>query len=141
MHRVEWALRVMSLATHVLSEFGRRIENTFTEGGIMQGLRLGVAATLAIGWLVTATHVGLAEDDHQHRRRGVAKHRIGIQIYSPMGVRVTDHQDQYRYVVPATGRYGAFYSHDNANYYTPPVARVIGQQTPPVPFALGTFLA
>ncbi len=99
----------------------------------MLGLRFCVASTLAFGWLVTATHVGLAEDDHHHHRRGVAKHRIGIQIYSPTGVRVTDHQDQYRFVVPSTGRYGSFYSHDNARYYTPPVARIVGQQAPPAP--------
>lgn len=91
-----------------------------------------VAATLVVGWLATATQVGFAGDD-QHRHRGVAKHRAGIQLYSPLGVRVTEHQDHYRYVVPSRGRYGAYYTHENARYYTPPGGRVVGQQPQAAP--------
>lgn len=100
----------------------------------MRSPSIFVATTLAVSWLAIATQVGIADDDHDHHRhRGVAKHRIGIQLYSPLGVRVTEHQDQYRYVVPSGGRYGAFYTHDNGSYYTPPVTRVVGEQQQPAP--------
>lgn len=109
--------------------------------------RLIVVATLVVGWLAMTTQVSFADDDDDHRRhqhhRGVAKHRIGIQLYSPLGIRVTEHQDQYRYVVPSRGRHGAYYTHGNARYYMPPVVRVVGQQpqaTPrPVPIEFGGF--
>ncbi len=94
----------------------------------MRAINLCLATTLAVGWLATVTQVGLA----QHYR-GVPRYRVGIQLFSPLGVRVTEHQDNYRYVVPSGGRYGAFYAHDDAYYYTPPLVRAPGQPLPQAP--------
>jgi len=114
--------------------------NTFKEGQLMRGPSLCLALALAVGWMSTATTVGLTQPPNH---RGVPKYRVGIQLYNPLGVRVTEQQDQYRYVVPSGGRYGAFYSYEDANYYTPPVARGGGQgQQPaprPVPVQFGEF--
>ena len=99
----------------------------------MRSLSLLFAATLAVGWLVTATQVGFAEPKHKHPHKGVPKYRVGFQLFSPLGVRVTEQQEQYQYVVPSAGRYGTFYSHDDAYYYTPPVNRVVGQPPQPAP--------
>lgn len=107
----------------------------------MRSLSFWLAATLAIGWLSTAAQFGLAQPHLHHR--GVPRFRVGIQLFNPQGVRVTEHQDHYRYVVPSGGRYGSFYTYEDARYYTPPVVRVVGQQPQPaprpVPLKFGSF--
>lgn len=96
----------------------------------MRSLSLLFAATLAIGWLATATEVGFAQHNHN---QGIPRYRTGIQLYNPLGIRVTENHDHYRYVVPSGGNYGAFYTHDDGYYYTPPVTRVVGQPPQPAP--------
>ncbi|MDZ4686106.1 MAG: hypothetical protein SH850_13645 [Planctomycetaceae bacterium] len=96
----------------------------------MRGWSLGLVLAFAGGWMATETQVGFAQPPHH---RGVPRYRIGIQLYNPLGIQVTDQREQYRYVVPSGGRYGTFYSYDDGHYYTPPVARIVGQEQAPAP--------
>ena len=84
--------------------------------------------TLAIGWLSLTPQIGLAQDHHHHG--GGVHHRTGIRLINPNGVYVTDHHDDYRYVVPSSRHHhhGTFYTHENVHYYTPPVTTVVVQQ-------------
>lgn len=92
-------------------------------------LRSCLVATLTIGGLLTPLQVGFA----QHHHGGVATHRSGFQLFNPHGVRVVDHHDDYRYVIPPSGHHGAFYTYHDVHYYTPPVTRVVVQQPQFVP--------
>lgn len=86
---------------------------------------LPLAAALAVVWLSVAPQIGFA----QHHHAGVVTHRSGFQLFNPHGIRVVDHHDDYRYVVPSSVHHGAFYTHEDIHYYTPPVTRVVVQQS------------
>lgn len=90
----------------------------------MKCVNVFFAAVWTIGWLATASQVGLA----QHHHEGAVTHRRGLHWVDPHGVRVVDHHDAYRYVVPSVGHHGTFYNHENIHYYTPPVNHVVVQQ-------------
>lgn len=96
----------------------------------MKRLRLCLTTTLAVGWLVAAAQEGVAQHHHD---LGIATHRSGFHLFNPYGVRVVDHHDEYRYVIPSSGHHGTFYTHEDVHYYTPPVTRVVVQQPQFVP--------
>ena len=85
----------------------------------------------AAGMLWMNAAVGFGQ---HHDRHGVVTHRPSITIFSPLGHRVTEHHDDYRYVVPATPHHGSFYNYEDRHYYAPlaPVV-VVGQPPPPPP--------
>lgn len=89
--------------------------NRFTPGLLAVGLCLGSAT------------VSLADDDdHDH---GIPTNRPGIHIrlYSPQGRPIDKDQRNYRFVVPSSPRFGAYYQFDKDYYYTPPVQRFRGR--------------
>lgn len=97
---------------------------------------------LAVGILWMSAAASMA----QHGHHGVARHRTGIsiQLFSPRGQPVIrEHHDDYRYVVPSTPRYGAYYNYEDRHYFTPPAPPVVINQPVvvqrPVPIEFGAF--
>lgn len=87
-----------------------------------------ITALFAIGLCVASATPSSA----QHRdRHGVATQRPGISInlFTPVGRPVIrEHHDDYRFVVPATPRYGAYYNYQDTHYFTPPAPPVVVNQ-------------
>jgi hypothetical protein len=101
------------------------------------------SATVAAVSLVLAW-AGPALAQHHHHHEGVATHRQGFRLFNPHGHVVNEHHDQYRYVAPPTAHHGAFYTHEDVHYYTPPVSRVVvgpvaAPPPRPVPMEFGSF--
>lgn len=77
-------------------------------------------AVIAMSFWLAWTGSSLAQ---LHHHEGVATHRRGFRLFSPHG-HMVEHHDDYRYVVPHAAHHGAYYTYEDAHYYTPPAPRV-----------------
>lgn len=84
-----------------------------------------------------------AADPHHHHVGGGYGFVVQPQVHhnhvlvAPTGQVVSDHYDNYRYVVPATRpTFGTYYTHQNTQYYTPPAQVVQGRTAYSAPTAV-----
>lgn len=106
----------------------------------------GFSAIIALSLAAVCSAAFAQPHDRHHDRHGVSTHRSGISInlFSPRGQPVVrEHHDDYRFVVPATRRYGTYYTHEDVHYFTPPALPVVVNQPVvvqrPVQVEFGTF--
>ncbi len=97
---------------------------------ISQSVPLSIAVGLCLGRGSTA----FADPP-----RGEVTHRPKIvsNFVTPQGRPVTENHDRYRYVVPPTARYGAYFNYEKEYYYAPPSKPGQNQHLPPVATKFG----
>lgn len=81
----------------------------------------------------TGLCLGIASSSSAQPPRPSTNYRpqVHIELFTPLGQPLTQNRDQYKYIVPPSARYGAFYTYDRDYYYTPAIVRVPGRR--PVP--------
>ena len=77
------------------------------------------------GMVATVLMVGSSSTGWSQQKYGLPTHRpqIHINLFTPQGRPVPQGDDHFRYIVPASPRFGAFYTFDKGYYYTPRVQR------------------
>lgn len=90
-----------------------------------------LSALFAAGVCLGGASVSLAQPP-QGAIPGPSRYRpqIHVDLYTPQGLRLDQHNEHYHYIVPPAARYGAFYTFDKTYYYTPPMPRGPGQRAP-----------